>query len=90
MVIVAGLTAYGAVFAINTSVHSFLILAYSDLDRVSMNVGFYYMPNVGARLAVTVLSELIYQGYGYVDYLETAQLTELQVANPVCHLPSLL
>jgi predicted MFS family arabinose efflux permease len=63
-VLIVGLLAFGAVFAINSSVHSYLILAYSDHDKVSMNVGFYYMANAGGRLAGTVLSGLIYQHQG--------------------------
>jgi len=55
---------FGAVFAINSAVHSYLVLAYSDHDKVAMNVGFYYMANAGGRLAGTVLSGLIYQLHG--------------------------
>jgi len=64
IVLIVGLLVFGAVFAINSSVHSYLILAYSDHDKVSMNVGFYYMANAGGRLAGTVLSGLIYQNQG--------------------------
>jgi len=64
LVIIAGLLLFGVVFAINSSVHSYLILAYSDQDKVSMNVGFYYMANAGGRLAGTVLSGLVYQTQG--------------------------
>ncbi|MEJ2309849.1 MAG: organoarsenical effux MFS transporter ArsJ [Gammaproteobacteria bacterium] len=64
IVIVAGLILFGVVFAINSAVHSYLILAYSDRDKVSMNVGFYYMANAGGRLAGTVLSGLVYQTQG--------------------------
>ncbi len=63
-VLVAGLILFGIFFAINSAVHSYLILAYSDHDKVSMNVGFYYMANAGGRLAGTVLSGLVYQTYG--------------------------
>ncbi|MCG8041969.1 MAG: organoarsenical effux MFS transporter ArsJ [Candidatus Thiodiazotropha endolucinida] len=63
-VLVVGLILFGIVFAINSAVHSYLILAYSDHDKVSMNVGFYYMANAGGRLIGTVLSGLIYQTYG--------------------------
>lgn len=63
-VVVVGLLVFGAVFAINSALHSYLILAYSDFDKVSMNVGFYYMANAGGRLAGTVLSGLIYQLHG--------------------------
>jgi len=63
-VLVTGLILFGIVFAINSAVHSYLILAYSDHDKVSMNVGFYYMANAGGRLAGTVLSGLVYQTFG--------------------------
>jgi len=59
--LVSGLILFGIVFAINSAVHSYLIIAYSDHDNVSMNVGFYYMANAGGRLAGTVLSGLVYQ-----------------------------
>jgi predicted MFS family arabinose efflux permease len=68
-VLVAGLIAFGAVFAINSAVHSYLILAYSDCDKVSMNVGFYYMANAGGRLAGTVLSGWVYQTHGLTGCL---------------------
>jgi len=63
-VLVIGLILFGIAFAINSAVHSYLILAYSDHDKVSMNVGFYYMANAGGRLAGTVLSGLVYQTMG--------------------------
>ncbi|MCP3870328.1 MAG: organoarsenical effux MFS transporter ArsJ [Gammaproteobacteria bacterium] len=63
-VLIVGLILFGVVFAINSAVHSYLILAYSDFDKVSMNVGFYYMANAGGRLAGTVLSGWAYQAYG--------------------------
>ena len=63
-VLIAGLVVFGIVFAINSAVHSYLILAYSDFDKVSMNVGFYYMANAGGRLAGTVLSGWAYQTQG--------------------------
>ncbi|MBJ7332260.1 MAG: organoarsenical effux MFS transporter ArsJ [Solirubrobacteraceae bacterium] len=64
IVIVAGLIAFGVVFAMNSAVHSYLILAYADGDRVAMNVGFYYMANAFGRLLGTVLSGLLYQWHG--------------------------
>ncbi len=63
-VLVIGLILFGVAFAINSAVHSYLILAYSDFEKVSMNVGFYYMANAGGRLAGTVLSGLVYQTQG--------------------------
>ena len=61
IVVVAGLIAFGVVFALNSAVHSFLFLAYTDSDKVAMNVGFYYMANAAGRLAGTVLSGALYQ-----------------------------
>ena len=63
-VLIIGLILFGIVFAINSAVHSYLILAYSDHDRVAMNVGFYYMANAGGRLTGTVLSGWVYQTHG--------------------------
>jgi predicted MFS family arabinose efflux permease len=63
-VLVVGLILFGIVFAINSAVHSYLILAYSDFEKVSMTVGFYYMANASGRLAGTVLSGLVYQTQG--------------------------
>jgi len=68
-VIVVGLVIYGAVFAINSAVHSYLIVAWSGHDRVSMDVGFYYMANAGGRLTGTVLSGWVYQSQGLVGCL---------------------
>jgi predicted MFS family arabinose efflux permease len=68
-VLVIGLILFGVVFAINSAVHSYLILAYSDHEKVAMNVGFYYMANAGGRLLGTVLSGLIYQLDGLIGCL---------------------
>jgi predicted MFS family arabinose efflux permease len=64
LVVVGGLIAFGVVFAMNSAVHSYLILAYAESDRVAMSVGFYYMANAFGRLAGTVLSGLLYQWRG--------------------------
>ena len=61
IVVVAGLIVFGFVFALNSAVHSYLILSYTDSDKVAMNVGFYYMANAAGRLAGTVLSGALYQ-----------------------------
>lgn len=67
--LIIGLFLFGAVFAINSSLHSYLILAYSDHDKVAMNVGFYYMANAAGRLTGTVLSGWVYQQHGLVGCL---------------------
>jgi predicted MFS family arabinose efflux permease len=69
LVVVVGLIAFGIVFAINSAVHSYLIVAWSEHDKVSMNVGFYYMANAGGRLTGTVLSGMIYQTQGLTGCL---------------------
>ena len=64
IILIAGLLTYGVVFAINSSIHSFLIVAFSKRDSVSTDVGFYYMANAAGRLSGTLLSGLIYQQQG--------------------------
>lgn len=59
-----GLLIYGVLFAINSAVHSYLIVAYADADGVSLDVGFYYMANAAGRLFGTILSGWIYQQAG--------------------------
>lgn len=87
--IVLGLMVFGIVFAFNSSVHSYLVLAYTEDEKVALNVGFYYMANSGGRLAGTVLSGLIFQIYGLVGCLWTsaifvllAELITLKLPNP--------
>jgi predicted MFS family arabinose efflux permease len=58
--VVGGLIVFGVVFAINSSLHSFLILAYSDDDAISLDVGFYYSANAAGRLVGTLLSGVLY------------------------------
>jgi hypothetical protein len=68
-VVIIGLGIFGVIFAINSSVHSFLILAYTDSDKVALNVGFYYMANAGGRLLGTIASGLLYQWSGLAGTL---------------------
>jgi hypothetical protein len=69
IVVVGGLIGFGVVFALNSAVHSYLILSYAESGKVAMNVGFYYMANAGGRLAGTVLSGALYQWRGLVACL---------------------
>ncbi|MDT3275760.1 organoarsenical effux MFS transporter ArsJ [Shewanella sp. SP2S2-4] len=59
-----GLMLFGALFAVNSSLHSYLIVSYASEEAVSLDVGFYYMANAMGRLVGTVLSGLVYQAYG--------------------------
>ena len=63
-VLIGGLLAFGAVFAINSSLHSYLIVSYAKSDGVSLDVGFYYMANALGRLLGTLLSGWVYQTAG--------------------------
>lgn len=71
-VLVGGLLAFGFVFAINSALHSFLILAFGTAQRITRDVGFYYMANAAGRLAGTLLSGLSYQIGGLALCLCTA------------------
>jgi hypothetical protein len=74
--LVAGLLAFGAVFAVNSALHSYLILAFTKAERVTMDVGFYYMANAGGRLLGTLLSGVTYQlgGLGLMLGVATVML----------------
>ncbi len=60
-IVVAGLALFGIVFAINSSVHSYLVVAYAGSEKVAEDVGFYYAANATGRLMGTLLSGLLYQ-----------------------------
>ncbi|MBN9889620.1 organoarsenical effux MFS transporter ArsJ [Salipiger abyssi] len=70
--LVAGLLVFGAIFAVNSALHSYLILAFTEDRRVTMDVGFYYMANAAGRLMGTVLSGASYQLGGLPLCLGTA------------------
>jgi len=63
---------FGAIFAINSSLHSYLILEFSTGSRVTMDVGFYYMANASGRLLGTLLSGISYQMGGVSACLSIA------------------
>ena len=64
LVVVAGLALFGLAFAVNSSLHSYLILAYAGSEKAAEDVGFYYAANAAGRLAGTLLSGLLYQAGG--------------------------
>jgi predicted MFS family arabinose efflux permease len=69
LVIVIGLLTFGFAFAINSSLHSYLIIAFARDDGISLDVGFYYMANALGRLIGTLLSGGVYQYYGFYPCL---------------------
>ncbi|WP_339673285.1 organoarsenical effux MFS transporter ArsJ [uncultured Roseovarius sp.] len=70
--LVAGLLVFGAIFAVNSALHSYLILAFTRAERVTLDVGFYYMANAAGRLLGTLLSGLTYQVGGLALMLGVA------------------
>jgi predicted MFS family arabinose efflux permease len=69
VVVVAGLTVFGLPFAVNSSLHSYLILAYAGSEKAAEDVGFYYAANAGGRLLGILLSGALYQFGGLVACL---------------------
>jgi len=82
-----GLGVFMIVFAINSAVHSYLILAYSEDDEVATNVGFYYMANAGGRLLGTLLSGLVFELYGFVGCLVASSILVMAAALLSFNLP---
>lgn len=69
LAIFVGLALFGIVFAINSAIHSYLILAYAEHDGVTLDVGFYYMANAAGRLLGTILSGLLFTQFGLTGCL---------------------
>ena len=67
--ITLGLIIFGIVFAFNSAVHSYLVLAYTEDRDVALNVGFYYMANAGGRLVGSIASGVVFQLFGLVACL---------------------
>jgi len=89
-VVVAGLGLFGVAFAVNSSVHSYLILAYAGSEKAAEDVGFYYAANALGRFFGTLMSGLLYQWGGLLAALagSAVMLTAcwlLTLALPVRH-----
>jgi MFS family permease len=91
-VVVGGLGIFGFVFAVNSSVHSYLVLAYAGSEKAAEDVGFYYAANALGRFIGTLLSGLLYQWGGliyaligsalmlFICWLITLRLPESRIA----------
>ncbi len=88
-VLLGGLLLFGALFAINSSLHSYLIVSYAKEDGVSLDVGFYYMSNAMGRLLGTLLSGGLFQLYGLAVCLWVSSLFVLLAALISMGLPRL-
>ncbi|MBL4899000.1 MAG: organoarsenical effux MFS transporter ArsJ [Colwellia sp.] len=89
--LIIGLLLFGGVFAINSSLHSYLIVSYASRDNVSLDVGFYYMANAMGRLIGTLLSGWVYQEYGlesclWISALFLALATVISTKLPLVNL----
>ncbi len=78
--VVLGLLLFGAVFAVNSSLHSYLIIRFARADGVSLDIGFYYMANAMGRLLGTVLSGWLFQAYGLILCLVVSSIMLLLAA----------
>lgn len=67
-----GLAIFGFCFAVNSALHSYLILNFSNVDNVALSVGFYYSANAAGRLLGTLLSGIAYQIAGLTGALAVA------------------
>ncbi|PTT88329.1 putative MFS family arabinose efflux permease [Idiomarina aquatica] len=85
--IMIGLGLFGILFAINSSLHSYLIVSYSRADGVSLDVGFYYMANAAGRLLGTILSGWVYQQWGLIACLMISTLLLLLSTAAISKLP---
>lgn len=85
LIVVLGLGIFGAAFAVNSSLHSYLILAYAGSEKAAEDVGFYYAANAAGRFAGTLLSGLLYQVGGI-----TTCLAGSAVMLGICWLTTLL
>lgn len=86
-VLLGGLMVFGALFAVNSSLHSYLIVSYAKEDGVSLDVGFYYMSNAMGRLIGTVLSGWLFQVYGLAACLWVSSIFVLLAAVISLRLP---
>ncbi len=85
--LIVGLAVFAAVFATNSAVHSYLVLAYSDVDSVAVDVGFYYMANAAGRLLGTLLSGVVFELAGFEACLWTSATLVLASALLAFKLP---
>jgi predicted MFS family arabinose efflux permease len=74
LILVTGLAVFGAAFAVNSALHSYLILAYAGSEKAAEDVGFYYAANAAGRFSGTLLSGILYQWGGLTACLAGSAL----------------
>ena len=88
-VLITGLLVFGVFFAVNSSLHSFLIVAYAGSKKAAEDIGFYYAANAAGRLAGTFLSGFLYHQGGLLACLAGSALFLVITALMVARLPQL-
>ena len=88
-VLITGLLVFGVFFAVNSSLHSFLIVAYAGSKKAAEDIGFYYAANAAGRLAGTFLSGFLYYQGGLLACLAGSALFLIITALMVVRLPQL-
>ena len=86
-VLITGLLVFAVVFAVNSSLHSFLIVAYAGSKRAAEDIGFYYAANAAGRLSGTFLSGFLYHQGGLLACLAGSTLFLIITALVVTRLP---
>jgi len=86
-VLITGLLVFGVFFAVNSSLHSFLIVAYAGSKKAAEDIGFYYAANAVGRLAGTFLSGFLYHQGGLLACLSGSALFLVITALMVARLP---
>ena len=86
-VLITGLLVFGVFFAVNSSLHSFLIVAYAGSKKAAEDIGFYYAANAAGRLAGTFLSGFLYYQGGLLACLAGSALFLVITALLVARLP---
>ncbi len=89
LLLLSGLILFGFVFAINSSLHSFLIVAYAGSKKAAEDIGFYYAANAAGRLFGTILSGLLFQQGGVLACLAGTTLFLIATSFVVWRLPEL-
>ena len=86
-ILIIGLLVFGVFFAVNSSLHSFLIVAYAGSKKAAEDIGFYYAANAAGRLVGTFLSGFLYYQGGLLACLASSALFLIFTALIVARLP---
>jgi MFS family permease len=63
-ILLVGVFVFAIIFAINSSIHSYLAVKYSEGDKIAVDIGFYYMSNSAGRLFGTLVGGALFEFVG--------------------------